>query len=100
MNITINIPDDKVTAIVEAFATQYQYQENIPNPDYDAEVEGSEETIPNPTNKPRFAKNVIRTFIKNVYVAGQVTPVAQQNEVAEQTLATTATSDVELMTVD
>jgi hypothetical protein len=62
MDITITIPDDKVTAVVDAFATQYKYQEMI------FDDQGVE--TPNPISKASFARGVIRQFIKDVYIAG------------------------------
>jgi len=45
--ITINIPTDKTVWILDGFAHRYNYQENVPNPAYDARV-----TIPNPAYDP------------------------------------------------
>lgn len=65
MDITITIPDDKVSTVVDAFATQYNYQDKIEN-----ELGGE---IDNPISKATFALGIIKQFIKDVYVAGAAT---------------------------
>lgn len=87
-NITIVIPDDKVTAVVDAFCTQYNYKETITG------IDG--EPLPNPTTKAQFAKNVIRSFIKEVYISASVKPL----EDTRKTTIETAKTEIENVTVD
>ena len=62
---TIVVPDDKVNGLVNAFAKQYSYQDKISDPE-------TGELIDNPMSKASFAKNIIKQFVKEVYVAAQV----------------------------
>jgi len=84
-NITITIPDAKLNAIVEAFATQYNYQDQI--------TEDGMNYIPNPVSKAQFARNVINSFIKEVYVAAQVKEL-DATRVQTINTATAAVSDI------
>jgi hypothetical protein len=65
--IKINIPDDKLQAIINAFCEQYQYQDKIPN----LEDESGIVFIPNPQTKAQFAKAKIGEYIREVYVASK-----------------------------
>ena len=89
-NFTIVIPDDKVAAVVQAFATQYGYQENIDDP----ANPGTQ--IPNPINKAAFAKNIIRSFVREVYIGAQVKEI----EATRQATIDTASADLDTVTVD
>ena len=77
---TINIPNDKITALLDAFAMQYNYQEQI-------ETETGE-MVPNPVSKAQFAKNIVTSFIKEVYIAGQVKSLEEQRIAAINTAKT------------
>jgi len=88
-SFTINIPDDKVAGLINAFAVQYKYQETIDNP----ETPG--ETIDNPVGKPAFAKNIIKSFIKEVYIAAQTKAIDETRQTII-TDAATAISDVDV----
>lgn len=82
---TITIPDDKVSAVVNAFATQYRYQVNIDD--------GEGGTIPNPVSKAQFAKNIIRSFVREVYVGAQIKAIeATRLQIIED--ANTATDGI------
>lgn len=95
MKITITIPDDKKEAIVDAFALQYGYQDTIPNPDYSPETKESLETITNPSSKEAFAKNILVSFIKQVYISGQVEPLEEQ----KKTIMENAKVEVETISI-
>ena len=58
--IAIDIPDAQLNRVVDAFATAYGYQVNIPDP----ANPGS--TIPNPQNKRQFAKAQVARYVKEV----------------------------------
>jgi hypothetical protein len=76
MNITIIIPDNKKDAIIEAFASQYKYPSKI-------EDEGGKK-IDNPVSKGEFALSIIKSFIKDVYVANKVDEfTVQRSDVSE-----------------
>lgn len=83
----ITIPDDKVTAVVNAFAKQYSYQDMI---------EQGGVQIPNPETKPKFAKRMILQFIKEVYIAAQTKTIDEQRPV----VIVTATEEVQNIAVD
>lgn len=92
MKITLTIPEDKKIAVIDAFALQYKYQDEV----YQEGVDGEEGImIPNPVNKGQFAKNIIRTFIKEVYISAQVKPVQEQGKV----IAEQANIDIDTVTV-
>ncbi len=87
MEITINIPDDKKDAVVDAFAIQYKYPKKTQDED------GNE--IINPVSKGQFALNIINSFIKEVYVASKISPLEDQRK----TIIETATTEIEGVTV-
>ena len=66
-SITITIPDGKANAIIDAFATQYNYQDEIGDEDGNM--------IPNPQTKKQFALEVIKSFVREVYKATKVKEV-------------------------
>jgi hypothetical protein len=86
-DITITIPNDKLDIVVDAFADQYNYQETIGDED------GNQ--IPNPTSKNQFAKNIIKSFVKQVYVAKKV----KELDATRQTTVDNAETDVSGVTV-
>jgi len=88
-SFTITIPDGKVQAVIDAFAKQYNYQETIPDPN------DPNKQIPNPVNKGQFAKNILLSFIKEVYIAAQVKDL----EVTRQATIATAKANVDDVTV-
>ena len=92
----ITIPDDKVQGVVDAFASRYNYQETITNPDYDPEDPESEPTIPN-ISKTAFAKNCIKAFIRHIYISKQVDDVVEdtKSQATEQAII-----DMEGMSVE
>lgn len=58
-NISITIPDDKVSELLDAFATEYGYQDTI----------GGQ---PNPQTKAQFAKSKLIEFMKSVYKSSKI----------------------------
>lgn len=97
-DITINIPTDKVSWVLDGFAKRYNYQTDIPNPDFDENITipnplfddqlpedpddnpltipnpdfDDEATITNPQNKAEFAKSFVIMYIKNTAAQGHV----------------------------
>jgi len=61
-NITFNLPDDKVDAIVDAFSTQEGYQPMIWENDTQ---------IPNPETRMQYTKKILRQLMKTAYVNRQ-----------------------------
>lgn len=55
--ITINIPNQKVDLVLEAFCTSFNYQEFV--------IDENGDTIPNPVSKSEFSKGVLINFIKD-----------------------------------
>ena len=68
--MTITIPNEYVTDVVDAFAVEYGYQDTV----YTT-VSGIQVPEPNPETKNAFAKRQIREHIKRVYVKQQVAAV-------------------------
>lgn len=78
--IVVEIPDEKLDAVVEAFATLYNYQEQIGNE--------TGEMIDNPVKKKQFANNIIASYVKEVYVNAQTRPLeAQKQEILKRASA-------------
>jgi len=73
-NITINIPDDKLPWVVDGFAKRFNYQEQVPNPDFDPEQPEDPVTNPlmidNPEGKAAFAKKMLIHMIKHEALKG------------------------------
>ena len=82
-NITINIPDDKINAVVDAFATQYKYSPKV--------EDDNNQMVDNPVSKAQFARNILKSFVKQVYIAAQVAEV----EATKQAAIATATTEVD-----
>lgn len=49
-NFTITIPDEKATAVIDAFCDKYGWTEN------------------SPLSKVQFAKQMIRDFVRDIYI--------------------------------
>lgn len=82
---TIDIPQEKVTDLVDAFAIQYKYQESVEDPS------NPDEMIPNPISKVQFAKDTIKAFVKETYVAGKLKAI----ETTRQEMVENAAADIE-----
>tara|TARA_R100000742_G_C4262434_1_gene80246 strand:- start:873 stop:1169 length:297 start_codon:yes stop_codon:yes gene_type:complete len=62
----IEIADADVDRVMDAISANYNRAESLPNPDFDATQEISEEnaeTIPNPENKYVFTNRMVREFL-------------------------------------
>ncbi len=82
--MTITIPNEVVTEVIEAFAVEAQYPATVPDPACVNEMDCA--YIPNPMSKSDFAKAQIRAYIKSVYVAYRVkAAVNQAKEDSEDT---------------
>ena len=57
---------EDLETIESAFAEAYKYQEEVSNPDYDENIEGSLELIPNPITKEDFMLDVIENYLVEV----------------------------------
>ncbi len=71
----IEIADADVDRVMDAVAANYNWVENIPNPDFDPLEEISEvnpETIPNPENKFVFANRMVRAFLSDHVTAYEI----------------------------
>ena len=87
---TISIPDDKVALVKNSFAIQYNRPDEIDDPD------NPDVMIPNPVSKVQFAKNIIRSFIREVVRAAQVRTI----EVQRQQIIVDADANTELIEVN
>ena len=79
MILGIEIPDNRVDEIIDGFAVQYGYQQKV------KDTEGEE--IDNPVTKAQFARNIIVSFIKEVYVASKIRDI---ETIRQKTIATAA----------
>jgi hypothetical protein len=61
-NITFNLPDDKVDAVVDAFCAQSGYQ---------AMIWGNDVQVPNPETKMQFTRRTLKQIMKTAYVTYQ-----------------------------
>ena len=70
MLVTLDIPDDRVQGIVDAFCYFESYMDTILNPLYDPEVvedpTDNPRTIPNPETRQQFALRMLREYVKKV----------------------------------
>ena len=85
--ITITIPDNVKTRVIEGFCYGAGYQDQIFNPDYNPNVKDSKEKIPNPMNKAAFVKTKIMQYVKE-------TVMAYESQVAAKTAHDAAQVDV------
>ena len=85
---TINIPDGVAPEVVEAFCIQYGRPETVDGP------EG--EQIPNPISKVTFAKNIVRSFVREVYVGSKVKAL----DATRQQIIETSNAETDAVTVD
>jgi len=83
MQIVITIPDSKKDAVIDAFASQYRYEDTV-----DGE--------PNPQTKGVFALDRVKEFIKNTYVAAQV----EVDQVAKRATIEAAKTEMDALTVE
>jgi len=88
--ITINIPTDKVTWVLDGMALRYGYQTDIENPAFDHDLpedpDTNPTTIPNPESKGAFAKRFVIMHIKSEATQGYIsqewtTRKAEENDV-------------------
>jgi len=90
--ITINIPTDKETWVLEGFSTRFGYQLQVPNPAFDQQQPvdpvDNPMTIDNPETLPAFTKRIIIHMIKTEANTGH-------NQVSQEANAVIA-NEVEL----
>ncbi len=72
--LIINIPNDKVAWLSDGFASRFDYQNQIVNPDYNDQIPADPVTNPqiidNPENQIAFAKRMVIHMIKHEALAG------------------------------
>lgn len=84
-SFNFTIADDDVSRVVDGFAYQYKYQDNIDDP------ENPGFTIPNPESKTAHAKRRVREFITQTVKAAESKQAA---EAARATALNAANPDV------
>ena len=81
----INIPDEKLGNYINAFAVVGKYQAQIQDANGDI--------VDNPMSKARFAKNMVKSYFREVYVAAQVKILDEERRAIIEA-ATIETSDI------
>tara|TARA_R100000426_G_C4720685_1_gene71974 strand:- start:134 stop:430 length:297 start_codon:yes stop_codon:yes gene_type:complete len=77
---SIEIADADVDRVMNAVAANYNWPENVENPDFDLSEEVSEtnpKTIPNPEDKYVFTNRMVRAFLSD-HVRAHETKVAKK----------------------
>jgi hypothetical protein len=87
---TINYPDEKLQDILDAFATAYEYKENIDDP------ENPGQTIPNPETKAQHAKRQLTIYVRSIVKANHPAIVSANatTQAAKATVAADAEIDI------
>lgn len=71
MQITLDIPDDKVPFVVDAFCFFYRYKDKVPNPAFDdtqpIDPVTNPRDIDNPEGRNQFAIRMLKYNIKKIY---------------------------------
>jgi hypothetical protein len=65
--ITLNIPDTFIQRAIDAYLNDFNYQNQIPNPDFDPEQPegvGNEKLIDNPETPAQFTKRMVGEEVK------------------------------------
>jgi hypothetical protein len=65
---SVEIPDEDTDRVVEALCSNYSYDAQIQNPDFDDDLEAgpdSVEMIDNPESQAQFANRMTREFLMN-----------------------------------
>lgn len=83
---SVDVPDGMTSAIYDAFADAYNYQENVVDPN------DSESTIPNPETKQDFTTKRIRIYVEQV-LAGYNKKQAVNPVITSTNASTQATLD-------
>jgi hypothetical protein len=63
-NITIKVPDNSISDLVDAFAEEYGYQSTVTNE--------AGEQVQNLQTKAQFAREQVLNFIRNVYQSNRI----------------------------
>tara|TARA_B100000073_G_scaffold286699_1_gene248465 strand:+ start:7 stop:303 length:297 start_codon:yes stop_codon:yes gene_type:complete len=77
---SIEIADADVDRVMNAVAANYNWLENVENPEFNSSEDVSEtnpQTIPNPENKYVFTNRMVRAFLSD-HVSAYETRVAKQ----------------------
>ena len=78
---SIEIADGDVSRVMDAITANYQWQENVINPDYDPSDPNQPEFLPNPEDKFKFTNRIVRQFLAD-HVAAHEIAVAKSTAVA------------------
>ena len=65
---SVEIPDEDIDRVVDALCSNYKYDAQIQNPDFDEDLElgpDNLETIENPESRAQFANRITREFLMN-----------------------------------
>lgn len=88
--ITINIPDDKLQTIIDAFAVEFGWTELI---------EDGDDEIPNPESKAEHAKRQVRNFVVDTVRRAKQKNVEAEKEILQKAAETEATNDTNEITI-
>lgn len=86
---SIEIADTDVNRVMDAVASNYGWNENVPNPDFDSgqpvDPTTNPETIPNPEDKFVFTNKMVRQFLSDHVRAYEVNVAKAAAEAALNT---------------
>lgn len=73
---SIAIADEDVNRVMDAVASNYGWEEDVKNPNFDpnqpGDPETNPETIPNPENKYVFTNRIVRQFLSEHVAAYEI----------------------------
>jgi hypothetical protein len=83
--ITFTMNDDiQAQLLLDRFCLRHNYQETIPNPDFDSQIpedaETNPSTIPNTETKAQFLKRITKNWWKNEAMQGAIRADYQMRE--------------------
>jgi len=85
--LSFTIPNEYIDEVVEAFAVKHRYPAMVPDTNTSGKLVPDE--IPNPQSKAQFAKQIIRDFIRNTYVAHKAEKEAELAKITARSTAVT-----------
>ena len=68
----LEIADSDVDRVFGAICANYGWSAQVPNPDFDPEVEASSETIDNPETQGSFTHRIVREFLAENVAAYEI----------------------------
>lgn len=84
--ITINIPNDQLSRVINAMAVQYGYEETI--------INQSGQVIANPQTKAEFAKAMVIKFAKAAVIAYEASLAVADYDQVKQAAVDKAESEI------